>query len=288
MKSYLLFVTLTVILLQCVSARVLHRDPQTMIRRGPLPSTTSGSDILSSRQGHPSRGGFIGQKKKYVNPCSDSDAQLGLKAAVSVAGETLGLLAVLKLAQLLSQLPWFAQWPVLNDVPLVQWLSFVFIIFNASAVKSLMDGGLSIASAQVWRPNVVPGDPAWYGGLQKPWFNPPGWLFPVMWIGVSKPTQLLAVLRLWKASSGSLRWLALSLYCVHLSLGDVWNQIFFGCQRLCLGYHTIVMFWWTLLASILVFGAVDGTAGVWLLPTFGWVSVALALNSEIARLNAAK
>lgn len=83
---------------------------------------------------------------------------------------------------------------------------------------------------------------------------------------------------------------ALLFHCppLQVSLGDVWNQIFFGCQRVRLGSYTIGTFYATLVASAVLFARIDQTAGLFLLPTIGWVTVATLLNLEIDRLNPPK
>ena len=106
-----------------------------------------------------------------------------------------------------------------------------------------------------------------------------------MWLIVSKPTQFLAVTRLWARPSKP--WAAVALYCAHLSLGDAWNRVFFGEQRIGLGAAVISLFFATLLASAAAFATIDARAGALMLPTCGWVSVALRLNWAILRLNRA-
>jgi len=241
----------------------------------------------------------------------DSDWHLALKVVgVTAAAETAGLMALLWGAQRLVQSPWgqkrtpnFLRRTV-RGLPLLQWISLAVTIFFPSAVKSLVDGGVSAASNQVLKPNVTPGDSgAWYASLAKPWFNPPGWVFPIMWLIVSKPTQMWGVSCLLKqqqqagesesSSSSSLSttsnnknlWPVLAVYCCHLALGDAWNQVFFGCQRIRLGAQVIAAFWSLLATSSVLFGGMDKRAGLLLLPTLGWVTVATALNLEILRLN---
>ena len=171
----------------------------------------------------------------------------------------------------------------------MEWAAMFLVIFNAPVIKNVIDGGISVASNQVLRPNVLPASGDWYGKLAKPWFNPPGWVFPVMWVLISKPTQLWAVSRLMKAASPTAPWRPeLAVYCAQLSLGDSWNSVFFGCQRIGLGLVTIGAQWGTLVASALLFRKIDPMAGKLLLPTIGWLAVAVALNSEIYRLNLSK
>lgn len=213
--------------------------------------------------------------------CGDSNLNTALKTALSTALETCGLLGVLAGATRLSQkFPLFT----LSGLPVLQWVSAFLTIFASSSIKSVLDGGVSAASNQALRPDVVPGEAGWYANLKKPWFNPPGWLFPIMWLIVSKPTQLFAVSVLLKTQSVG-KWPALAVYCAHLSLGDAWNQVFFGCQRIGLGAGVIVTFWGMLARSAFLFHKIDSTAGLLMLPTVGWVTVASALNLEIYRLN---
>jgi tryptophan-rich sensory protein len=122
---------------------------------------------------------------------------------------------VLKGAQVLGTKQFLSKFQ-LGGLPLIQWLSFVLIIFNASAIKNIVDGSVSIANSQVLRPNVIPGDPLWYSNLKKPSWNPPGWLFPIMWVLISKPTQLVALQRLWKISKTDIPYFPqLALFCAH-------------------------------------------------------------------------
>lgn len=198
--------------------------------------------------------------------------------------ETAGMLGVIagaKEAASRINIPFLTK--LINGLPVLQWASLVFVVFSSSTIKSWIDGGVSVATNQVLRPNVIPGDSEWYDSLKKPWFNPPSWLFPIMWVIVSKPTQLLAVSKILKVSP--VPWPTLAVYCAHLSLGDVWNQVFFGCQRIKLGAGVISTFYGVLLSSAKLFYDVDPDAGLLLLPTCGWVTVATALNLAIYRLN---
>ena len=96
-----------------------------------------------------------------------------------------------------------------------------------------------------------------------------------MWLLVSKPTQLLAVAKV--CSSGTsegeeapaaLPWVPqLAAYCLHLALGDAWNKVFFGQQKVAAGALMITVFYGALLASAYLFAQVDATAGLLMVPT---------------------
>jgi len=217
----------------------------------------------------------------------DSDKSLAIKAAVSVIAEALSLLGILKGAKVLSakSLPLISR--QINGIPALQWASFAFVCFGSSAVKKMLDGGVSsAASNQATNINQVPGNAQWYTSLQKPKWNPPGWVFPIMWVLISKPTQMWAVSRLFRMTASPTPYLpALAVYCTHLALGDVWNQVFFEQERIKLGTGVITVFYGMLVASTELFGTLDERAGFLMLPTLGWVTVATALQWSIYKLN---
>ena len=137
-----------------------------------------------------------------------------------------------------------------------------------------MDGSLRAATNQILMPTRVAGEQGWYASLDKPRWEPPGFVFPVMWLLVSKPTQLLAVAKV--CSSGTsegeeaaaLPWVPqLAAYCLHLALGDAWNKVFFGQQKVAAGALMITVFYGALLASAYLFAQVDATAGLLMVPT---------------------
>ena len=115
-----------------------------------------------------------------------------------------------------------------------------------------------------------------------------------MWLVVSKPTQFAAVWRLIIASlskkdgSPSIISAQLLAYCAHLSLGDAWNKVFFGTESTARGLVVICAFWSVLWLSAYLFYRADPYAGLLLLPTCLWVTVATSLNWSIYLLNGEK
>jgi translocator protein len=209
--------------------------------------------------------------------CSDADAMVFLKIAASAALETVALLGVFYTGKEIAENADFGE---LWGLPFSQWMSLLFVVFGSSFLGSFVDGGMSVATQQALDPNVVPGDPKWYAKLKKPSWNPPGFVFPIMWLLVSKPTQALALSRVLK-SSDAIPWTTLAVYCAHLSLGDAWNKVFFGYQCTGKGAAVITAFFGALLASAYLFFGVDPAAGKLMLPTCGWVFIASCLNWNI-------
>lgn len=258
------FYSLLLILL--ASAKHASAEP----RAGPL--TLVAKNIQNLPAAFPIRVRRKGNKLFVQRKHQDSNRTILLCTARAVGFETLGLVSLLAVSTVI---------PVLRDFPIVPLL---LVIFCSSVIQSVTNGGItSIASNQVRQPNTVPGETFWYTNLRKPFFNPPGWVFPIMWLLVCKPTQLLATLKLMERMQTP--WVPLTAFCAHLALGDAWNQVFFGRQKIELGAIVISIFYGMLVVSTALFYNLDPDAGLLLLPTCAWVMVATALNFEIYRLN---
>ena len=177
----------------------------------------------------------------------------------------------------------------IKGLPAAEWFAWCVIIFGSSAVGSVVDGSLRAATNQILMPTRVAGEQGWYASLDKPRWEPPGYVFPIMWLLVSKPTQLLAVAKVCSSSVGgegeeaaALPWVPqLAAYCLHLALGDAWNKVFFGQQKVAAGALMITVFYGALLASAYLFSLVDPMAGLLMVPTCLWVTIAAALNWSI-------
>lgn len=204
----------------------------------------------------------------------DNKVAVGVATVVQGAGLTGLVVAAKKLSE--EKFP-----QKLGKLPVLQWLSLLVVVFASPSVRALVDGGLTASSLQFLQPSSVPGDASWYSSLKKPWFNPPAWVFPIMWLIVSKPTQLWAISRI----VNDMPLFDLFVYCIYLSLGDSWNQVFFECQNISTGKSIIFLFWLALTVSTYLFSIGDKQSGLLMLPTLGWVTVATALNIEIDRLN---
>merc|ERR1711957_671228 len=123
-------------------------------------------------------------------------------------------------------------------------------------------------------------------------WNPPGWVFPIMWLIISKPTQLCAISRIFKygkevveisdgVTTSSIPLFPVFIYTTTLALGDAWNKVFFGLECIGKGTFVISVFFSFLLASTYLFYNIDHTAGYYMLPTCAWVFVATALQWSI-------
>ncbi len=123
----------------------------------------------------------------------------------------------------------------------------------------------------------------WYEGLAKPSWCPPNWAFPVVW------TTLFCLIAVsgwlvWRAGGG---WSpALTVYAIHLALNALWSAIFFGMRRLGLALIELVVFWCSILATMILFYPISPLATWLLAPYLLWVTIAGFLNFSFWRLNA--
>jgi tryptophan-rich sensory protein len=126
---------------------------------------------------------------------------------------------------------------------------------------------------------------SWYASLEKPGFNPPNWLFAPVWttlyalMGIS----LGLVWNLRTAKKGTDR--ALLVFAVQLVLNVLWSVVFFGAQSLIYGLAIIIVLWFVIAVTIVLFYRISRVAGLLLVPYICWVTIATLLNYYLWMLN---
>ncbi|MEK7093488.1 MAG: TspO/MBR family protein [Patescibacteria group bacterium] len=126
---------------------------------------------------------------------------------------------------------------------------------------------------------------SWYDMLNKPFFQPPNWIFAPVWI-VLYGLMAVAVTIIWNKDplAAEVRgWVP--LFFAHLLLNAAWTVFFFGFHAVLVALITIII----LLCCIffLICGAweIDRRAAYLLIPYFLWVLFATVLNLAIWFLN---
>ena len=141
-------------------------------------------------------------------------------------------------------------------------------------------------SAPVFASFVMePGGSDWYANLNKPFFNPPGWVFGPVW----------TVLYILMAISAALVWqkgldrpkvrIAMGLYLVQLILNALWTPLFFGLEMPLLAFIDIVLLWAGIIFTILAFFRVSKVAASLMVPYLVWTTFAAVLNFSLWYLN---
>ena len=149
------------------------------------------------------------------------------------------------------------------------------LIAAAAVITASALGGLATA------PNI----PGWYAGLQKPFFNPPNWIFGPVWTLLFAMMGYAAyrIMRLPAQLEGRVP--ALTIFFSQLVLNAAWSWAFFAMNSTTLGLVVIVPLLVMIILTIIRFRPLDRTAAFLLVPYAAWVSFATLLNATIWHIN---
>ncbi len=131
---------------------------------------------------------------------------------------------------------------------------------------------------------TVTGIDSWYSTLNKPWFNPPNWIFGPVW------TTLYVIMgysswRIWQLPPSPQRNKALAIYWIQLFFNFWWSILFFHFENIGLALAEILILWVCIVLMIIHFSKLDRLAGWLQVPYLLWVSFATALTAAIFNLN---
>lgn len=128
----------------------------------------------------------------------------------------------------------------------------------------------------------MPGD--WYAALEKPSWNPPGWVFGPVWSTLYAMMAVAAWL-VWRQGGFARQRRPLGVFLAQLALNALWTPLFFGLQRPGLAFAEIIALWLAIAWAIAAFWRVHRVAAWLLAPYLAWVSFAAVLNGTLWRLN---
>lgn len=125
----------------------------------------------------------------------------------------------------------------------------------------------------------------WYATLNKPFFNPPNWIFGPMWT-LLYIMMGIAVGRIWNLSTEGVDVNeAIMLFVAQFFLNLIWSPVFFSMQSPMAALAVIITMWILILLTIRAFKKHDTLAGKLMIPYLLWVSFATILNGAIVYLN---
>lgn len=126
----------------------------------------------------------------------------------------------------------------------------------------------------------------WFLTIEKPFFNPPSWLFGPVWtllyimMGVAFGLVWSSDFKDKKAVKT-----AMIIFGIQLGLNALWSILFFGLCNPLLAFIEILLLWLFIFETIKVFKPIDNLASKLLYPYLAWVSFATILNGSIWWLN---
>jgi benzodiazapine receptor len=131
---------------------------------------------------------------------------------------------------------------------------------------------------------TIPNIPTWYASLNKPFFNPPNWIFGPVW-------TLLYVLMgiglylVWIAKASGAKKQAYVWFGIQLAFNALWSIVFFGMHMPLVALVVIVLLLIAISLMIRNFWRISRTAAWLQVPYVVWVTFATALTAAIALLN---
>ena len=145
---------------------------------------------------------------------------------------------------------------------------WLLLVFAAAAI-----GGLASAQAG-----------AFYTGLVRPDWAPPGWLFGPVW-SVLYALMGVSAWLVWRARGFTGARTALLLFMAQLGVNALWTWLFFVWHQGGLAFAEILLLWVMIVATIILFWRISKVAGGLLLPYLAWVTFAAALTYAIWQRN---
>lgn len=137
-------------------------------------------------------------------------------------------------------------------------------------------------AAGMFGSRFAPGE--WYESLEKPPWNPPGWVFGPVWTALYI-TMGVAAWIVWRDAAGARRYLPLGLFVFQVILNGLWSWIFFGLERPGAAFGEILVLLISIFLTLVAFWRVRPAAGVLLVPYLLWVAFASILNYQLWRMN---
>ena len=129
--------------------------------------------------------------------------------------------------------------------------------------------------------------PTWYVTLEKPFLNPPSWVFGPVWttlyflMGVSLYLILQNKNKIRKGQFKN----ALIIFGLQLFLNATWSLVFFGMQNIGLALINIFLLFVAIFFTILKFNKINKVSAYILTPYILWVGFATYLNFAIWIIN---
>ena len=132
---------------------------------------------------------------------------------------------------------------------------------------------------------TITGNGSWYQSIEKPSWNPPGWVFGPVWTALYIMMGI-AFFLIWKSKADEkMKRKTMILWGIQLVFNFFWSIIFFGNEQIFGAFLEIIGLWLFILLTIFAFARIDKRAAWLLVPYISWVSFAAYLNFTIWELN---
>lgn len=126
---------------------------------------------------------------------------------------------------------------------------------------------------------TLPGE--WYAALDKPFFNPPNWIFGPVWTIL----YIMIAIAGWRIWQRNFKGLSMQVWFAQLAANFMWSPVFFAMHQLGLALAIIAIM--VLLTVIFIRSTwhSDRAAAMLMLPYLAWISFAALLNASLWAMN---
>lgn len=125
----------------------------------------------------------------------------------------------------------------------------------------------------------------WYLTINKPYFNPPNWLFAPVWTSIFILIGIAAYLVWIKKDKVTHFPRTFAIYAIQLILNLAWSFIFFYLHEIGFALAEIILLLVVIIINAITFYKIDKWAGLLFIPYILWVSFASFLTYNIFILN---
>ena len=124
----------------------------------------------------------------------------------------------------------------------------------------------------------------WYQMLNKPFFNPPGWVFGPVWT-ILYLLMGYSLYLIWNHTASKKRNIAITVFLFQQILNFAWSFLFFYYNMIGWALFEIILLWVNIVVMLLLFYKIKPIAAYINIPYLLWVSFATLLNASFYVLN---
>ena len=122
---------------------------------------------------------------------------------------------------------------------------------------------------------------AWYDGLIKPSWTPPGSTIGIIWSILYPMIAFSFIYVMVKALKGKLSWSIAAVFIINLAANLLYSPIFFGMKNIPLATLDIVIVWVTIVAQFFLMWKKAKGISLLQIPYFLWVSTASIIQLTV-------
>ena len=122
----------------------------------------------------------------------------------------------------------------------------------------------------------------WYSLLNKPYFNPPDWIFGPVWTTLYL-MMTISIWLYWNTKNKNMK--TVYIYFIHLIFNTTWSIVFFVFHNIVLALLVLLILISFIILLIKKFGYINKLSAYLLIPYLLWCLFALILNISLIILN---